>query len=215
MRVTGAAAATREGDARPAVAPGSGAPPAAAHSSALAQATPEMPQVQSGRADGCMAVALAGSAYEAAPARPPAERARDVGGAAAERSHCRAAADDGPGTPGSAARGAGSGQPGSVTQSAATAGVGPHAGGPGTPAVCSAAKPQSADGPEGMVGTGGGLVLQSLLIERGGRFLCAVALAEERQPAERSTTAYAGTQVAWHRAAAMHCPCSRSGTTEQ
>jgi len=111
-----------------------------------------MPQVQSGRADGGAAAALAPSAHEAAPARPPAERARNVGGAAAARSHCRVAVNDGADTPGSGLRGAGSGQPGSASQSAATAGVGPHAGGPCTPAACSAAKPQSAAGPKGMVG---------------------------------------------------------------
>jgi len=183
VRTTEAAAAAREGDARPAVAPGSGAAPAAAHSSALAQATPEMPQVQSERADGCAAAALAGSAHEAAPARPPAERACDVGGAAVARSHCRAAADDGAGIPGSAARGAGSGQPGSAAQSAATAGVSPHAGGPGTPAVCSAAKPPSAAGPEGMVGTGGALCCSRCSLSAAAPFCAPSPSPTDRWPA--------------------------------
>ncbi len=130
-RTTGAAAAAREGDAHPAVAPSAGQAPAAAHSSALVQATPEMHQVQ-GHADAGAAAALGRFAHEAAPARSLAERARDVSGAAAARSDSHTAADDAADTPGSGPRGAGSGQLGSATQSAATPGVGPHAGGPCT-----------------------------------------------------------------------------------
>ena len=157
-RATEAAATAREEDAHPAAAPGAGAAPAVARSSALAQATPELPQAQSGRSNGGAAAALARPAHEAAPVWPPAERTRDIGGAAAARSHCRLTADDGAGMPGSGGGGAGSRQLGSASQSDAT-GAGPHAGRPCTPAACSTAKPESAAGPQGMEGAGGDLAL--------------------------------------------------------
>jgi hypothetical protein len=195
-RAAGAVAAPRERGAHPAAAPGAGAAPAAARLGVLAQATLEAPQVQSGRADGGAAAALARPAHEAAPARPPAERARDSGGAAAARSHCRSAADDGAGTPGSGARGAGSGPLGSASQPDTTAGAGPHAGGPCAPAACSSAEPQSAAGPHGMQGAGCDLALHSLLTERGGPFLCAVALAVgETAGSKKVTLLSKGTTV--------------------
>jgi len=113
-----------------------------------AQASLNVSQVRRGRAAGDADAALTFSDHEAAPALPPAERVRHVGGAAVARSHCRMAADNATDTSGSVT----SGSEDSASESDRTAGAGLHAG--GQPGLLPAVLPCCAAGPKGVC-TGG------------------------------------------------------------